>query len=146
MVSGIPSQPNPQYQGRIYTPNRNKPAIWLPRYLSIYLSSFLAIYLSIYLAYSVLLLTRRIPTTAIGLKTPGPVPGFNNWQNVYITLFDITALFFVVFLLLFKFLENVPGAFRVIHSPFHKTLPRSCLQPHWISVRFYEMYFHIRPE
>ena len=26
-----------------------------------------------------------------------------------------------------------------IYSPFHKTLPRSCLQMHWVSARFYEM-------
>ena len=25
------------------------------------------------------------------------------------------------------------------YSPFHKTLPKSSLQLHWISVRFYEM-------
>ena len=25
------------------------------------------------------------------------------------------------------------------YSPFHKTLPRSSLQMHWVSVRFYEM-------
>ena len=25
------------------------------------------------------------------------------------------------------------------YSPFHKTLPRSSVQMHWISVRFYEM-------
>ena len=25
------------------------------------------------------------------------------------------------------------------HSPFHKTLPRSSLQMHWVKVRFYEM-------
>ena len=25
------------------------------------------------------------------------------------------------------------------YSPFHKNLPRSSLQMHWISVRFYEM-------
>ena len=27
------------------------------------------------------------------------------------------------------------------YSPFHKTLSKSCLQMHWISVRFYEMVF-----
>ena len=27
----------------------------------------------------------------------------------------------------------------VVYSPFHKTLPTSSLQTHWISVRFYEM-------
>ena len=26
-----------------------------------------------------------------------------------------------------------------IYSPFHKTLPKSSLRMHWISVRFYEM-------
>ena len=26
-----------------------------------------------------------------------------------------------------------------MYSPFHKTLPKSSLQMHWISVRFYEM-------
>ena len=29
--------------------------------------------------------------------------------------------------------------FAYIYSPFHKTMPRSSLQIHWISVRFYEM-------
>ena len=29
----------------------------------------------------------------------------------------------------------------LIYSPFHKTLPRSSLEMHWISVRFYEIGF-----
>ena len=37
-----------------------------------------------------------------------------------------------------SFLKNFPPFF-LIYSPFHKTLPSSSFQMHWISVRFYEM-------
>ena len=37
--------------------------------------------------------------------------------------------------------------FLFVYRPFHKTLPKSSVQMHWISVRFYEMddtqYIHI---
>ena len=39
-------------------------------------------------------------------------------------------------------MQEVYGTAKVIillYSPFHKTLPKSSLQMHWISVRFYEM-------
>ena len=33
---------------------------------------------------------------------------------------------------------SILGSYSV-YSPFHKTLPKSSLRMHWISVRFYEM-------
>ena len=36
-------------------------------------------------------------------------------------------------------ITNYAGNGRFTYSPFHKTLPRSSLQMHLISVRFYEM-------
>ena len=34
---------------------------------------------------------------------------------------------------------NIGLRSTIFYSPFHKTLPKSSLQIHWISVRFYEM-------
>ena len=38
-----------------------------------------------------------------------------------------------------KKFKNLTDVNDVDYSQFHKTLPKSSLQMHWISVRFYEM-------
>ena len=35
--------------------------------------------------------------------------------------------------------QNIQNLENFYVSPFHKTLPKSSLKVHWISVRFYEM-------
>ena len=58
--------------------------------------------------------------------TPGPHPGFQTEREAYTN----------------KLLSIIPlqsSSNKVNYSPFHKTLPNSCLQLYWISVRFNEM-------
>ena len=53
-----------------------------------------------------------------------------------LSLITVKKVYIITFYTNHHFL---PMRLRKIYSPFHKTLPRSSLKMHWISVRFYEI-------